>query len=134
MQLDSEIAKFNQTYGLYAKDGDDYKTRIKHFKSISTEEVEECEAILEKIDKGAEEIDVATDLADWLGDLLIYCASEMDRYGIPIEKTLQIIMESNMSKLGQNGKPIYDERGKLLKGPFFQPPEPKLKAMLQNLF
>ena len=71
-------------------------------------------------------------LADWLGDLMIYAASEMRRFGIPVEKTLSIIMDSNFSKLGADGKPII-KNGKVTKGPHFQAPEPKLKAMLEEL-
>jgi predicted HAD superfamily Cof-like phosphohydrolase len=43
---------------------------------------------------------------------------------------LGIIMASNMSKLGPDGKPIYDERGKVLKGPNYWKPEPMIKRMI----
>jgi hypothetical protein len=39
-------------------------------------------------------------------------------------------MDSNFSKLGADGKPIYDERGKVMKGPFYWKPEPKIKELL----
>ncbi len=39
-------------------------------------------------------------------------------------------MQSNFSKLGADGKPIYDERGKVMKGPGYWQPEPKIRALL----
>ena len=52
--------------------------------------------------------------------------------GIVLDDVLEIIMESNFSKLGEDGKPIIDERGKILKGPNFQPPEPDLEKYLRK--
>ena len=43
---------------------------------------------------------------------------------------LAIIRQSNFSKLGADGKPIYDERGKVQKGPGYWKPEPKISEML----
>ena len=43
-------------------------------------------------------------LMDWLGDIQVYAASEMRRWGIPQEAVLAIIMQSNFSKLDENGK------------------------------
>lgn len=104
--------------------------RLVKFKEIILKEVSEVEDILAKLGT-AEEIDILTDLADWLGDMIVYCASEMARTGIPIDKTLSIIMDSNFSKLDVNGNPIYDpQTGKVEKGPFYWKPEPKIKKML----
>lgn len=87
----------------------------------------------EEIDLFAPHIDILTELADLLGDIIVYCASEMARYGIPQKEVLRIIMDSNFSKLDANGNPIYDENGKVSKGPFYWKPEPQIKALLQNL-
>jgi hypothetical protein len=65
-----------------------------------------------------------------LGDIQVYCASEMRKFGIPQAETLRTIMESNFSKLGADGKPIYDDRGKVCKGPLYWKPEPALLQML----
>lgn len=43
---------------------------------------------------------------------------------------LDVIMDSNESKLGADGKPIYDENGKFLKGPNYWKPEPRIKTLL----
>ena len=72
-------------------------------------------------------------LADLLGDLQVYCASEMTKFGLPLDGVLDVIMQSNFSKLGADGKPIYDERGKVLKGPNYWKPEPKIHQLLQSL-
>lgn len=79
---------------------------------------------------GETEIDVKVAIADLLGDVIVYCRSEALKYGLPLEKVLDIIMDSNESKLGADGKPIYDENGKFLKGPNYWKPEPKIKSLL----
>jgi len=70
-------------------------------------------------------------LADLLGDVMVYCRSEALKYGLPLEAVLDVIMDSNESKLGADGKPIYDGNGKFLKGPNYWKPEPKIKALLE---
>ncbi|RCM47979.1 hypothetical protein PA37_06700 [Pseudomonas aeruginosa] len=54
------------------------------------------------------------------------------KYGIPLEAVLDLIMDSNESKLGADGKPIYDENGKFLKGPNYWKPEPQIKKLLAS--
>lgn len=103
--------------------------RLKAFKKILLDEVGEVDEIIDKVNSGAEDIDILTDLADWLGDLQVYCYSEMIRLGIPHKETMNIIMDSNFSKLDADGKPIIKD-GKFEKGPFYWKPEPKLKEML----
>lgn len=75
-------------------------------------------------------LDLLTALADLLGDIQVYCASEMAKFGLPLDTVLSIIMQSNFSKMGADGKPIYDEHGKLQKGPAYYKPEPQIRGML----
>ena len=49
---------------------------------------------------------------------------------IPLDKVVTAIHRSNMSKLGEDGKPIYRPDGKVLKGPFYTPPTYDIKALL----
>lgn len=79
----------------------------------------------------AEEMALLVGVADLMGDLQVYCASEMVKWGLPIDSTLSIIMESNFSKMGADGLPIYDETGKLLKGPGYWKPEGMIEGKLQ---
>ena len=46
--------------------------------------------------------------------------------------TPRSVMDSNESKLGADGNPIYDANGKFLKGPHYWQPEPKIKAILEE--
>lgn len=124
----SDIEKFNKIYNLPCDE--DPKTRIGKFLSIFQEEVLEGSDIMVKAHLG--DPDWKVDMADWLGDMIVYCASEMRRYDIPIDETLNIIMDSNFSKLDPNGNPIHDDRGKVLKGPAYKKPEPTIKKMLQT--
>jgi hypothetical protein len=49
---------------------------------------------------------------------------------LPLDRVLKVIMESNFSKLGADGQPIYDQRGKVMKGPHYWKPEPRIKEIL----
>jgi len=73
--------------------------------------------------KAAKENDII-EIADALGDMLYILCGTIISHGLQgkIEQIFQEIQNSNMSKLGENGKPIYREDGKVLKGPnYFKP-------------
>jgi predicted HAD superfamily Cof-like phosphohydrolase len=58
------------------------------------------------------------EIADALGDMLyILCGTIEHGYSIKVERVFYEIQRSNMSKLGEVGKPIYREDGKVMKGP-----------------
>lgn len=107
--------------------------KLENFKDILAEELNEVDQIIYKLRAGAfTELEFLANMADWLGDIQIYCASEMAKYGIPIQESLRIIMDSNFSKLDIDDKPIYDSRGKIEKGPRYWAPEKELEAMLRT--
>lgn len=110
---------------------DDFVTRLRQFKLIMLEELDEVEDLIMAVEKGATEVEILTELADWLGDLQVYCASEMLKFGLDNDAILHIIMSSNMSKLDENGNPIYDARGKVMKGPGYWRPEPAIKSYIE---
>lgn len=58
-----------------------------------------------------------------LCDLIWVCHFAAAKFGLPIEKAFQRVYESNMSKLGEDGKPVLREDGKILKGPNYKPAE-----------
>jgi len=65
-----------------------------------------------------------TEVADALGDMLYILCGTIIEHGMQhkIEEVFEEIQRSNMSKLDENGKPIYREDGKVLKGPnYFKP-------------
>jgi NTP pyrophosphatase (non-canonical NTP hydrolase) len=107
--------------------------RLVKFKATLLDEVHEIDEIVQLANSGASANDVAVAIADVLGDIMVYCRSEALKYGLPLEDVLDIIMDSNESKLGADGKPIYDANGKFLKGPNYWKPEPKIKALLDSL-
>jgi predicted HAD superfamily Cof-like phosphohydrolase len=130
----ARIAQMNAMYKLPAHDRPtippDVADRLGKFKATLLDEVHEIDEIVALAKQGAPTLDVAVAIADLLGDVIVYCRSEALKYGIPLEAVLQIIMDSNASKLGADGKPIYDANGKFLKGPGYWKPEPKIKALL----
>lgn len=130
-----DIRKFNTMYGFPCPTKPtlpaDLPLQIMNFTKILREELDEGYALIENFHKGADPLDTLTEVADLLGDLIVYCASEAVKYGLPLEQVLKAIMESNFSKLGADGKPIKDERNKLLKGPGYWKPEPKIAELLK---
>jgi len=136
MTFFDNIKKFNDIYKL--PNGDKLNNlgqdRIQNFANILQEEVMEYTEIMEVEgnSNGAASGETMVMMADWLGDIIVYCASEARRWGIPIEQVLNIIMESNFSKLDADGKPIYDERGKVMKGPNYWKPEAKIRELLEK--
>ena len=62
------------------------------------------------------------EVADALTDILYVTYGAGHAFGIDLDKCFQEVQESNMSKLDNNGKPIYNEQGKIMKGPnYFKP-------------
>lgn len=78
-----------------------------------------------------DELEILTDIADLGTDLQVYILSEMAKFGIPQLASFNIVMDSNESKLDDDGKPTKDGDGKFLKGPNYWKPEPKLRSMLE---
>lgn len=131
------IAAMNAMYKLPAHDrptlSGDVADRLARFKATLLDEVHEIDEIVKLSKDGAAPADIAVAIADLLGDIIVYCRSEALKYGLPLEEVLDVIMDSNESKLGADGKPIYDANGKFLKGPNYWRPEPRIKALLQRL-
>jgi hypothetical protein len=71
-------------------------------------------------------------IADILGDVQVYAASEMRKYGLDNDRVLQIIMKSNFSKNNPDGTTSYDEEGKVLKGPNYKKPEPEIYEYIRS--
>ena len=69
------------------------------------------------------------EVADALTDILYVTYGAGHAYGINLDKCFAEVQRSNMSKLNENGKPIYNEKGKVMKGPNFF--EPNLKKFLK---
>ena len=62
------------------------------------------------------------EVADALTDILYVTYGAGHAFGIDLDKCFAEVQNSNMSKLDENGKPIYNENGKVMKGPnYFQP-------------
>jgi predicted HAD superfamily Cof-like phosphohydrolase len=69
-----------------------------------------------------ENTDRREELVKELSDLVFVCYQFAATYGIDLDKAMQLVYESNLSKLDEQGKPIYREDGKVLKGPSYLPP------------
>jgi predicted HAD superfamily Cof-like phosphohydrolase len=130
------IAAMNAMYKLPANDEPtlpaDVADRLVKFKATLLDEVHEIDEIVALSKNGAAAIDIVVAVADLLGDIMVYCRSEALKYGLPLEEVLDVIMDSNESKLGADGKPIYDANGKFLKGPNYWKPEPRIRALLEK--
>ena len=85
------------------------------------EELNELKKAME--DKNLKEV------ADALTDILYVTYGAGHAYGIDLDKCFSEVQKSNMSKLDENGKPIYNEKGKVMKGPKYF--EPNLKQFIE---
>ena len=66
-----------------------------------------------------------TEVADALTDILYVAYGAGCAYGIDLDKCFKEVQRANMSKLGKDGKPIYNEKGKVMKGPDYLAPNLK---------
>ena len=110
------VKKFMQTFGQEVRT----KASFPNDKIISLrlnlirEELSELEEAIEKKD--------IKEVADALTDILYVTYGAGHAFGINLDKCFKEVQDSNMSKLGSDGKPIYNEHGKVLKGPdYFKP-------------
>jgi predicted HAD superfamily Cof-like phosphohydrolase len=105
---------FGQENGKYPRPLDEYEFNLRH--SLMQEENDEY---LEACFKNS-----LVDIADALGDQLYILCGTILKHGMQhiIEDVFNEIQASNMSKLGDDGKPVLREDGKILKGPqYFRP-------------
>ena len=111
-----KVGIFMKTFNQDVKDSSSLSTdKINSLRiSLINEELEELkQAILEKN---------LTEVADALTDLLYVTYGAGHAFGINLDKCFDEVQKSNMSKLGLDGKPIYSDKGKVLKGPkYFKP-------------
>ena len=76
---------------------------------------------LDELTKAIKENDTL-EVADALTDILYVTYGAGHAFGINLDKCFEEVQKSNMSKLGKDGKPIYNEHGKVMKGPdYFKP-------------
>ena len=112
----TDVKKFMQTFGQEVKNRPsfpDEKIQNLRIKLIDEELKEFREAIKNK--------DIV-EVADALTDILYVTYGAGHAFGIDLDKCFQEVQNSNMSKLGKDGKPIYNNMGKVMKGPnYFKP-------------
>tara|TARA_B100001029_G_C15048803_1_gene449142 strand:+ start:206 stop:574 length:369 start_codon:yes stop_codon:yes gene_type:complete len=76
---------------------------------------------LQELEKAVKDKDIL-EIADALTDILYVTYGAGHAFGINLDKCFNEVQNSNMSKLGADGKPIYNESGKVMKGPnYFKP-------------
>ena len=99
---------------------------VKITPSFSTDKINSLRYDL--IEEELEELKVAMknkdllEVADALTDILYVTYGAGHAFGIDLDKCFEEVQNSNMSKLGENGEPIYNESGKVMKGPkYFKP-------------
>jgi predicted HAD superfamily Cof-like phosphohydrolase len=99
---------------------------VKNKPSFSSEKINDLryELIREELDELKEALknkDIL-EVADALTDILYVTYGAGHAFGIDLDKCFEEVQQSNMSKLDENGKPIYNENGKVMKGPsYFKP-------------
>ncbi len=110
------VRKFMKTFGQEVREKasfpDDKITSLRY--DLIKEELNELKVAMEKKD--------IREVADALTDILYVTYGAGHAFGIDLDKCFQEVQNSNMSKLGNDGRPIYNEKGKVMKGPnYFKP-------------
>ena len=111
-----KVGKFMKTFGQEVKNkaGFPNKKILDLRLDLIREELEELKTALDNKD--------IKEVADALTDILYVTYGAGHAFGIDLDKCFEEVQNSNMSKLDKNGKPIYNEHGKVMKGPnYFKP-------------
>ena len=110
------VKKFMEKFGQEVKTKPEFPSEkiVKLRHALIKEELEEFEQALK--DNNLKEV------ADSLTDILYVTYGAGHAFGIDLDKCFDEVQRSNMSKLGEDGKPIYNDQGKVMKGPkYFEP-------------
>ena len=112
----NKVKTFMETFGQEVKTKPSFSTdKINSLRyDLIKEELEELKEAMENKD--------LLEVADALTDILYVTYGAGHAFGINLDKCFEEVQNSNMSKLGEDGKPIYNESGKVIKGPkYFKP-------------
>jgi len=112
----NKVKTFMETFGQEVKDKPSFSTN--KINSLR------CDLIKEELDelKEAMENKDLLEVADALTDILYVTYGAGHAFGIDLDKCFEEVQRSNMSKLSEDGRPIYNESGKVMKGPkYFKP-------------
>ena len=112
----NKVGVFMKTFGQEIKNKPSFSTKkINQLRiSLIQEELDELKEAMANND--------LLEVADALTDLLYVTYGAGHAFGIDLDKCFNEVQNSNMSKLGEDGKPIYNELGKVMKGPnYFKP-------------
>ena len=112
----NKVKTFMETFGQEVKTKPSFSTdKINSLRyDLIKEELEELKEAMENKD--------LLEVADALTDILYVTYGAGHAFGINLDKCFEEVQNSNMSKLGENNKPIYNESGKVMKGPkYFKP-------------
>ena len=118
-----DVKKFMETFGQIVRTKPqfpDNKTMQLRYDLIN-EELKELEQAMKT--KNLKEI------SDALTDILYVTYGAGFAYGIDLDRCFKEVQRANMSKLGEDGKPIFNEKGKVMKGPNYR--EPDLKQFVE---
>ena len=113
----NKVKTFMETFGQEVKTKTSFSTdKINSLRyDLIKEELEELKEAMKNRD--------LLEVADALTDILYVTYGAGHAFGIDLDKCFEEVQSSNMSKLGEDGKPIYNESGKVLKGPKYYKPD-----------
>ena len=113
----SKVGIFMKTFGQEVKNKPSFSTdKINKLRiDLIKEELDELSQAMENKD--------LLEVADALTDILYVAYGAGHAFGIDLDKCFDEVQNSNMSKLDENGKPIYNESGKVMKGPNYYKPD-----------
>ena len=122
------VKKFMKTFGQEVKEKAEFPTE-----KITSLRYDLIKEELEELKEAIKHKDIK-EVADALTDILYVTYGAGHAFGINLDKCFDEVQSSNMSKLGDDGKPIYNEKGKVMKGPnYFKPDLNKFVAWWKKI-
>ena len=110
------VRKFMETFGQEVKEKANFPNE-----KITSLRYELIKEELEELKEAIENKDIK-EVADALTDILYVTYGAGHAFGVNLDKCFEEVQNSNMSKLGSDGKPIFNDKGKVMKGPnYFKP-------------
>lgn len=115
-----EVRAFQKIFEL--KQEDKTKLLLLRYKLVN-EEIGEFNAALNAMLVAPDSAEPRVELLDAIADSIVVLIGTANALGMDLDTAMRRVFESNLTKLGEDGRPFYNSDGKVMKGPNFVPPD-----------
>lgn len=141
MRTYDDVEKFHHAFGHPVRDAPTVPSarELKLRARLIREEMQETLNALEALEQMRDQLpdhaiaELMTEITDGICDSIYVLQGCGHALGLPTPEAWEMVHEANMSKLGPNGEPIYDEAGKVQKPDGWESPDDKIRALIEDL-